>query len=297
MVPTSSRRKPTRRMAFGQNFLHNRRLVQRLVRETTLSASDVVIEIGPGKGIITDALASCSHHVLAIEKDPHHAAIMRERNRDRGNVTVFAADFLDFPLPATPYKVFSSIPFNITAAIVGKLTSGIDPPDAAWLVVQREAADRYLGDPVGTLQSIRIYPWFSTKIVHSFRRQDFAPMPQVESVLLHLGRRSAPLVPDEQRILYETFVTTLFSAWKPTVDTALMTILPARDVQKLRRDLHDAIATRPAAMPQAAWIELFDRVVALNDPRVWERCHDAAERLHAQQATLQKRSQTPGRRW
>lgn len=296
-MPTSTPgTRQSRRISFGQNFLHNRRLVRRLVEETTIATSDVVIEIGPGRGIITDALAERCRHVLAIEKDPYQAEIMRARSAQRENVTIFAADILTFPLPATSYKVFSSIPFNITAAIVGKLTSGIAPPEAAWLVMQREAADRYLGNPIGTLQSVRLHPWFSAAIVHTFRRQDFVPMPQVESVLLHLGRRSAPLVPDEHRILYETFVTTLFSAWKPTVETALMTILPARDVQMLRRKSNDAIVQRSSQTPLAVWVELFHHVMEMDDPHVWQRCRAAAARVGQQQETISKRTQTTVRR-
>ncbi len=296
-MPTSTPgTRQSRRISFGQNFLRNRRLVRRLVEETTITTSDVVVEIGPGRGIITDALSARCRHVLAIEKDPHHAGIMRARSAQRENVIVFGADILTFPLPATPYKVFSSIPFNITAAIVGKLTSGIAPPEAAWLVMQREAADRYLGNPIGTLQSVRLHPWFSTAIVHTFRRQDFVPMPQVECVLLHLERRAEPFVPFGQREYYEDFMTALFSAWKPTVEAALITILPKREVQMLRRKSNDAIVQRPSQTPLAVWVDLFHHVMEMDDPHVWQRCHAAAARVRQQQEMIPKRTQTTVRR-
>ena len=285
-----------RQIAFGQNFLHSRRLVERLVEETSIEPDDIVIEIGPGKGIITDALASRCRHVLTIEKDPHHAEIVRKRYAARPNVTVFGADVRDFPLPITRYKVFSNIPYNITAAIVGKLTTGIAPPEDAWLIVQREAADRFLGYPRETLQSVVLKPWFEAEIIHWFQRRDFTPMPRVESVLLHLHRNTAPQVSLEARERYETFVTTIFAAWKPTVLVALESVLPQRHVRTLHREFGAVLERRPSEIPPEIWIDLFDRIVAIDDPRIWRRCDEAAERVRMQQSTLQKRTQTSVRR-
>ena len=126
-------------------------------------------------------------------------------------LTLFAADFLDFPLPSTPYKVFASIPYNATAAIVGKLTSGIDPPKDAYLVVQREAAQRFIGWPNGTLVAAQLHPWFHVSIEHAFRRTDFRPVPAVESVLLRLRLRAKPLVPPSQRDRYLDLVVAIFT--------------------------------------------------------------------------------------
>jgi len=299
MVPTAAtsktserRERQARQVAFGQNFLHSRRLVERLVGETSIEPDDIVIEIGPGKGIITDALAFRCRHVLTIEKDPQHAEIMRNRYADRPNVTVFGADVLEFPLPITRYKVFSNIPYNITAAIVGKLTTGTAPPEDAWLIVQREAADRFMGYPRETLQSVALKPWFHAEIIHQFRRQDFAPMPKVESVLLHLSRIAPPQLPLVSRERYEALVTTIFSAWKPTVIAALESVLPGRYARALHREFGDVLERRPSETPGKIWIDLFNRLVEIDDPRVWRRCHEAAERLRMQQSTLQKRAQT-----
>ncbi len=291
---TSERR--ARQVAFGQNFLHSRRLVERLVGATSIAPDDLVIEIGPGKGIITDVLATHCRHVLTIEKDPHHAELMRNRYVDRPNVTVFGADVRDFPLPITRYKVFSNIPYNITAAIVGKLTTGIAPPVDIWLIVQREAADRYMGDPRETLQSVLLKPWFDAEIIHWFRRQDFAPMPKVESVLLHVHHITTPLVPLASRERYEAFVTTIFAAWKPTVLAAFEIVLPGRHLQSLHREFGAVLERRPSEIPVEIWIDLFNRIAEIDDPRIWRRCDEAAERVRMQQSTLQKRTQTSVRR-
>ena len=130
-----------------QNFLHSPRLVERIVDLAGISREDLVGEIGPGRGIITAALIPRRDRVLALEKDSRYAERLTRRYADCPRVAIFAADALDVPLPVTPYKVVASIPYDITTAIVAKLTSGVSPPADAFLVMQREAADRVSGHP------------------------------------------------------------------------------------------------------------------------------------------------------
>ncbi len=159
---STSRR--NRQIRFSQNFLHDRRLVEHLVDEAGLGPDDIVLEIGPGRGIITGALTRRCGYVLAVEKDQQQVVALQRRFRHEPRVTVFQADFLEFPLPATHYKVFASIPYNITTAIVAKLTSGVSPPADAFLIVQREAAASFTGVPVGTLVALELAPWFELSI-------------------------------------------------------------------------------------------------------------------------------------
>lgn len=184
-----------RRVVYSQNLLHSRKLVAALVGRSSIGRDDLVIEIGPGKGIITEALAERSGHVLAIEKDPHHAEIVRQRFADRPNVTVFAYDFLAFPLPESSFKVFANIPYRITTAIVSKLTTGLAPPLDTYLIMQREAAEKFAGIGNASMLSMAMKPWFEQSIEHEFQRRDFRPQPSVDSVLLRLRLREHPLLP------------------------------------------------------------------------------------------------------
>ena len=281
-----------RRVAYAQNFLHSRRLVDELVERSGIGAEDVVIEIGPGKGIITAALAGRARHVLAIEKDPHHAAILRQRFATRPNVTLFACDALAFPLPETPYKVFANIPYRLTAAIVAKLTSGVAPPVEAYLTVQREAAARFAGLDGATMVSIGLAPWFAVDIVYTFRRRDFVPQPAVESVLLRIARRPDPLIDWEERERFRDVVEAVFTAWQPTIEHALGTHCPKRIVAELRRRLGASLAVRPSAAAVGLWVALYGVLVELDDARVWRSCAAAAARLRQQQARIDRPTRT-----
>ncbi|CAA9542955.1 MAG: SSU rRNA (adenine(1518)-N(6)/adenine(1519)-N(6))-dimethyltransferase [uncultured Thermomicrobiales bacterium] len=288
---SSTRR--NRQVRFSQNFLHDRRLVERLVGEAGLGPDDIVLEIGPGTGIITDVLARRCGHVLAVEKDQQQVGTLQRRFRHQPRVTVFRADFLEFPLPATQYKVFASIPYNITTAIVAKLTSGVSPPDDAFLIVQREAAARFIGAPANTLFALELAPWFDLSIRRELQRTDFRPVPAVDSVLLRVRRRPEPLVPDERRGAYLDLVTALFTAWKPSVLEALSTIAPGDIVQALHATFGSDLSRTPAQLPFVLWLRLFERIVALEDDRVWSAVAGAGERLKEQQSRLMKRHRTP----
>jgi 23S rRNA (adenine-N6)-dimethyltransferase len=283
---------------YSQNFLHNRKLVANLVQRTGIDEHDVVLEIGPGRGIITRELAEHSAHVLAIEKDPVSTRHLQQRFNGVGNVTVFAADFLDFPLPATAFKVFSNIPYNITAAIVGKLTTGVAPPLDTWLVLQREAAAKLTGQPRQTLTSLKLMPLFDLSIEHTFRRTDFRPTPAVDSVLLRIHKRTNSLVSDPEIDRFHDFVTAVFTAWKPNLREALQNVLPVEVVKDLDHALTEWLLAKPGDVPAHVWITAFQHLARPGIESHWRKIDGASHRLAHQQGTLKKdhRSRTSGRR-
>lgn len=280
-----------------QNFLRSSQLVEHIVERAGIQRDDLVIEIGPGTGIITDALVCRSNRVLVVEKDPHYVDLLIRRFAGCPRVTVFAADVLDFPLPATPYRVFASIPYDITTAIVSKLTSGVAPPADAFLIVQREAAERFSGQPAETLVSLSVKPWFETRILHRFARSDFRPAPAVDSVLIHIERRADPPIPVELGERYRDLLAAVFSAWKPTVEAALMELVPAGTFERVRNTFGEALRCRPSQLPFERWIALFTVLIEMGDDRLWNKLAQAHARLRQQQANVQKqhRSRTSER--
>lgn len=277
-------------IAYSQNFLRNPRLVDRLLDRSGLTPDDLVIEIGPGRGIITERLAVRCRQVLAVEKDPILVERLRPRLANAPNVALFAADFLHFPLPLSPYKVFANVPFAITAAIVGKLTSGTSPPVDAFLAVQREAAERFLGAPRETLAAILLKPWFEPEIVHRFRASDFVPAPGVEVVLLRVRRRETPLVREEDAVFFADFVTYAFTAWQPTVREALARFVPKSRVALIEAAVGSRLDCPPSATPLLTWLALTNEVRVVAGDRATVR--GARARLERQQDGLQKMHRT-----
>ncbi|MGH2562026.1 MAG: 23S ribosomal RNA methyltransferase Erm [Thermomicrobiales bacterium] len=277
-----------RRIALSQNFLHSRKLVDRLLAQSSISGEDLVVEIGPGTGIITERLAQRCHEVLAVEADPELARRLRRRFAGVPNVAVFATDFLAFPLPATAYKVFASIPFNITAAIMTKLTGGAWTPDDAYLVVQCEAAAKILGGPGESMVGSLLKPWFEPALIHRFRPTDFIPPPGVDVVMLRLRKRGPPLVTREDARCYRDFVVAVFTAWQPTVRQALSHLVGKQFELEVKRQSGFDLDQPPTALSFDEWLALFASIRDANGNGTWRKIDGAEERLRQQQAGLQK---------
>ena len=276
----------------SQNFLTNSRLVASLLDRFDLGADSVVYEIGPGKGIITEQLALRFRRVIAIEKDQRLAASLMQKFGDWPNVTIHPGDFLRYPLPRNRYIVFANIPFNITAAIVTKLTTVENPPEVAYLAMQREAGRMFIGKPQESLRTILLKPWFETEIVHRFQRSDFAPAPRVDVVMLRLRKRGPPLVGEMDRELFRNFVVYLFTHWQPAGANPLTNLFPGRQYAALERTLGIDLTARPTSLTFAQCLRLFERLKVVGNPTAPGLVAGSEQRLMRQQARLEKRHRT-----
>lgn len=174
----------------SQNFMTSRRLLERIVRKSTITKDDIVLEIGTGKGHLTDVLCRRAKYVYSVEIDRRLYERAKERLKNVRNVTLSCRDFMHYPLPNRyNYKVFANIPYYITTKIVQKLTEDVHPPSEIWLIMERGAAKRFLGVPRETKYSLSLKHKWKLDIVYYFSREDFHPKPSVDSVLLHFLRK------------------------------------------------------------------------------------------------------------
>lgn len=239
---------------YSQNFLHDRELVNRLIRDSSISPSDTVLDIGACTGIITRELATIAKLVIAIEIDPRLASCLQHMQK----VQVQCLSILDYPLPSTPYKVFSNPPFSITGDVIRKLLQSIHPPQDSYLVLQSEAAAKFIIHAnCNTMAAILYYPWWDISITHSFKKADFSPPPKVNSVLLHIQSQMTPLIPTNHQDLYQDFVAYHYA--------------------------HDRFAK---FAPAPDWIPLFNHF--LDDPQLIRSIRGSFTKLQRQQHSLEK---------
>jgi 23S rRNA (adenine-N6)-dimethyltransferase len=277
----------------SQNFLRRPELVDRLLDRSGIGPADVVYDLGAGAGALTEGLAARCQRVVAVEADPRLCAELRRRFADRPRVEVRRADVLGLALPRRPYKVFASLPFDATAAIVTRLLGAPLAPEDAFLVVQREAAERFVGAPSETLYALLLKPWFAPSVEHRFRRGDFDPAPGVDVVLLRLRKRGPPLVDPGEAQLYRDFVTACFTAWRPTLGDALTHVVGPRLAGTAVRRTGVDPTRRPSATPFAAWLRLFGAFAAVADGPARRAVAGAELGLRRRQARLRKRHRTP----
>ena len=183
-----------KRILLAQNFLKNPRTVRRLVSLAAIGPADTVYEIGPGRGIITAELARVRERLSRSKRTRRLVNGLRERFRALETVRIIHGDFLNFNIPDREYKIFASIPYNLTAAIVRKLLYSTPAPSEAYLIIQKEPARKFAGLPSETLFSLLAKPLAEFRILHQLRRTDFVPVPAVDSVLLYIRRREKPLL-------------------------------------------------------------------------------------------------------
>lgn len=255
-----------RRISFAQNFLTSQKLVRRLVGMSTIGPSDTVCEIGPGNGIITAALATVARRVIAIEKDPELVRRLRERFRSFDNVEIVENDFLDYAMscrtgarqtPGSEYKIFASLPYNLTAQIVRKILYEPSNLSEGYLILQKEAARKFSGTPRETLFSIQVKPFLEFQILYELRRTDFCPMPNVDSVLMSIKRRARPLLKAQDIASYRDFVQYGFGRWKPNLRLAFKGVFTYKEWKRFAHDLEFPLNATPTELSFEQWLELY----------------------------------------
>ncbi|MDB5183657.1 MAG: hypothetical protein JWO07_338 [Candidatus Saccharibacteria bacterium] len=200
----------------SQHFLRQPSLVKELIGHSTLRRSDTVIDIGAGSGIITSVLAERCKYVISYEVDERMIAKLRENTAEFSNVRIVAKDFIDSPLPEGPYKVFANIPFHLSSPILRKLTEADNPPDAIYLIVQKQFAQKLVidGDHFTGQLGAMVAPLFAVRVRRTLQRTDYFPHPAVDTMLVELLRREEPLITPAKMPIYREFIADCFSTPK-----------------------------------------------------------------------------------
>lgn len=273
---------------FSQNFTVNSALISDLVKQSSITTEDLIYEIGPGTGVITSELARASGRVVAIEIDKNLYDKLKIKFANSSNVEIQYGDFMANLLPKQPYKVFSNIPFNITAPIIKKLTESENPPEDTYLFVQNESADKFCGVSKETQASLLLKPWFDLSIVYRFKKNDFRPIPNVDIVLFRIEKRNEPLVALSNTQLYKDFVIYSFNQWKPTLKEALRSIFSDTQFTRLSNDLRFSSKAKPTELSFNQWLGLFNFFIKGTDLSKRAIVSGAENKLKAQQMKLDK---------
>ncbi|MDD3821557.1 MAG: rRNA adenine N(6)-methyltransferase family protein [Bacilli bacterium] len=204
--------KDVRRAKDSQNFLHNKALVEKLLDISNITGNDFVIEIGPGKGIITEALDKKCKQVIAVEYDEQlYRNLLTKKWR---NTRIINADFLSYEFTkGIKVKIFSNIPFNMTTDIFLKVLKNFEVIEDFYVIMQKEAAERFIGTPykLESLKSLLFKPIFSGNIIHEFIKTDFSPIPNVRIVLAHFQKKEYCDIKKAPIIMYWDMLVYLYN--------------------------------------------------------------------------------------
>lgn len=189
----------------GQHFLFRKSILDRIAEATCSDGVPLVVEIGPGKGALTESLLERACKVIAIEVDPHLVHYLRQKFRDsieQGRLEVIEGDVLKTDFSGA--VIAGNLPYYITSPILEKIFGLGQGWDRAVFMVQSEVADRLAAEPgnrdFGYL-SVQTQVYAHPEILFAVPRDAFRPAPKVDSAVVKLERRSLPEVPDPASFL------------------------------------------------------------------------------------------------
>jgi 16S rRNA (adenine1518-N6/adenine1519-N6)-dimethyltransferase len=198
VVTTSSQVK--RRKALGQHFLVDRGILHRIVSAADLAPEDVVVEVGPGPGILTRKLVQQVAQVVAVELDPHLAASLPQRLGHPPNLTTIEADARRVDLATLVgqdihYKLVANLPYYAASPIVRRFLESAHRPQLMVVMVQQEVAQSMTARPGGmSLLSVATQYHSVPKLVCTVPPSAFRPPPEVRSAVVRLEPRPSPAV-------------------------------------------------------------------------------------------------------
>ena len=241
----------------GQNFLINPQVVERSVYWAQIKPSDTVVEIGSGCGTLTVDLVKAGARVFAVEKDP----ILAQHIARNFPIDLLQADAVDSPVGnfdlSQPYKVVANLPYAIASVWLDKVLELSRLPEFLVLLVQKEAADRWLSTAgCKNFGAIGIYLQAMYRLEQkcSVSKRYFYPQPKVDSVLLHIQKRTdGYLFPK----VFKQFIRTIFIHRRQQVVRACKeTHAPfADDFLNFLEKQHLPQTVRAEAIPLECWIE------------------------------------------
>lgn len=281
-----------REIGHSQNFIRNPKLVRDLLDLSNIGPDDLVVEIGPGKGIITQSLLERARRVIAVEKDPELAAELALRFSE-SNFQLVAGDFLQWQLPHEKYKVYSNIPFNYTADIVTKLTSSTNSPDDIYLIMQEAAAHRFVGMPYikNSQTSILLAIDFTVRILRRIDRSSFIPIPNVNIVFSHFSKRIELVVPLTERQSLRDFIVYGYNRWAPTLLDAYKDVFTKRQLGIISRTQNLA-DLKPSDLNIDQWINLYNTYRQFVSEEKKSLIYKSEKRLKKSQSKLDKQHRT-----
>lgn len=193
--------------SLGQNFLVDQGVVQKIIEGANLKSDDVVLEIGPGKGTLTEALAAHCQKVIAIEIDQSLTPVLQKRFKGNGKIEIIHGDILKISnlefliskidsknLKPKTYKLIANIPYYITSLIIRKFLESNIPPTEMILMVQKEVAERIVAKPGKmSILAVSVQYYADAEILFLVPKTAFDPVPEVDSAVIRITCNSQPV--------------------------------------------------------------------------------------------------------
>ena len=244
---------------FGQNFLVDRYFISRIVNEVNPKEGNNILEIGPGKGAITEPILKKTNHISVVEIDPDMIKILKHKISTK-NISILAEDVLGIndEFFEKFNKIIGNLPYYIATEIILKLTKIYSSSSELYFMVQKEVAERITANPsnksFGRLSVILQY-YFDTELLFELPPEAFSPQPKITSAFIRLIRkkRVSPKVINKDN--FEQIVKIAFSQKRKTIKNNFKNILFEKDFLNL--EISPKIRSEALAIDQFIKLENY----------------------------------------
>lgn len=253
---------------FGQNFLIDTHVLDKIISSAKINSGDFVLEIGPGIGTMTQYLAENAREVLAVEIDKKLIPILEETLEEYNNVTILNQDILKVDIrklveeknEGRPIKVVANLPYYITTPIIMGLFESHVPLESITIMVQKEVADRMQVGPgtkdYGAL-SLAVQYYAKPSIVANVPPNCFMPRPKVGSAVIQLKRHTTPIVDVKDEKLMFRLIRASFNQRRKTLVNGLNNSAELDVPKALILEAIEAQGLLPAVRGESLTLEQF----------------------------------------
>jgi 16S rRNA (adenine1518-N6/adenine1519-N6)-dimethyltransferase len=259
-----------KKKSLGQNFLKSKSVVTAILDASDPTPDEIILEIGPGEGFMTEELVKFSGKVIVVEKDHRLIPVLGEKFKEHvqnGKLDIIEKDILDFDINTLkfykhPYKVIANIPYYITGQIIRMFLEADYQPTSMILLVQKEVAQRILArDGKESLLSLSVKIFGEPKIIKNVPRGAFNPVPNVDSAVIQIENISKNKL---EGVVVTHFFKVLHAGFAHKRKQLLPNISSVFDKEKTRKVFED-IGINPKSraedLPISTWIKLSKTLI------------------------------------
>ncbi len=248
--------------SLGQNFLKSKEAIRTIVSAAELAAGETVLEVGPGKGVLTGELLAESEKVIAVEKDSRLIETLKEKFANevaQGRFKLIEKDILEFDetILNSPYKVVANIPYYITGQLLRKFLESAKQPERMVLMLQKEVAERIVArDEKESILSISVKAYGTPKYVMKVARKYFSPEPNVDSAILLVENISKDFFKDISEQDFFEIVKLGFAHKRKMLIGNLSEKFEKEKLEKIFNENKISLKTRGEDIPIETWKKL-----------------------------------------
>ncbi len=243
---------------FGQHFLHDQKVLKSIVDAGEVVSTDTVVEIGAGKGILTQALVTLAKKVIAYEIDRECFPLLEALQAQHANLEIIHKSILDAEPPHEQYKVIANIPYYLTGTILRLFLHVFSyKPERLVLLVQKEVAEKIVSKE-NSLLALAVQVYGKAEIIRAVSRHAFTPKPKVESAIIRIiAHEKSPIMIDVDDFF--RFLRPCFQGLRKQVQKTI-----SNQVHLSREEVLDMLAqlgVDPQARPSTLDLPTWEKIV------------------------------------